>query len=296
MLPTRLDRRLSWPGLREKRGERATVFNADRMSNREVVQLAIRMPKPQYEPRRAAITGDANNSAVDGPVALHLDPITRAACHVWPIDTLGDHPFETGDPKPGLCHLDVGSVRHELEARMTRRKQLLEEESPLLALIPPLLLGTSRVQRVSLVAYALMIVGFIAFESLGSGHSRGYSPTGALISRAVFEDRYTQVELARYFRVQLPPSARNVHSFGTVWDGQIYVRFDLEAVDLPSIMEHFGPGLPKHSWEVDAIGPPVDWWNVDDLQFEQSSTNVLSRFALRRGDGQATVYFVFLQT
>src|SRR6266542_6030908 len=89
------------------------------------------MAKPQHEPRRAEIAGDANDSAVDGPVALDLNPITPATCHVWPINALGDHPFETGHLKPGFCHLDVGSVRHELEARMARQQQSLEHASPL---------------------------------------------------------------------------------------------------------------------------------------------------------------------
>src|SRR5207237_10731178 len=127
VLPARLNRRLRRPSLRKQRGKRATVFNADRMSDREVVQPAISMAKPQHEPRRAEIAGDANDSAVDGPVALDLNPITPATCQVGPIDALGDHSFETGDLEPGLCHLDVRRVRDELEARMTRREQSLEQ-------------------------------------------------------------------------------------------------------------------------------------------------------------------------
>jgi hypothetical protein len=101
------------------------------MSDREVVQQPVGVTKPQHEPRRAEIAGDADNSAVDGPLTLDLDPVTPATCSVGPIDALGDHPFETGNFKPGFSDVDVRRVRHELEARMARHEQSLEHESPL---------------------------------------------------------------------------------------------------------------------------------------------------------------------
>jgi hypothetical protein len=62
-----------------------------------MVQLGVSMAKPEHEPRRSEVAGDADNSAVDGSLTLDLDPITPATCHVGPINALGDHPFETGN-------------------------------------------------------------------------------------------------------------------------------------------------------------------------------------------------------
>ena len=67
-----------------------------------MVQHPVVVTKPQHEPRRAEIAGDADNSAVDSPLTLDLDPVTPATCSVGPIDALGDHPFETGNFKPGF--------------------------------------------------------------------------------------------------------------------------------------------------------------------------------------------------
>ena len=108
------------------------------------------MTKREHEPRRAGIAGDADNSAVDGPMALDLDPVTHATCHVRRIDALGDHPFEPGYLKPGFCHLDVGSVRHELELGEKQRSHsclAFPSGRQALRYLGSLQDGTSRVRR-----------------------------------------------------------------------------------------------------------------------------------------------------
>jgi len=90
------------------------------------MQLPVGMAKPEHQSRRAEIAGDADNSAVDGPLTLDLDPITPATGRVGPIDALGEHTFEPGNLKPGFSDVHVRRVRHELEARMARHEQSLE--------------------------------------------------------------------------------------------------------------------------------------------------------------------------
>ena len=86
------------------------------------MQLPVGMTKPHYEPQRVEIARDADNSAVDGPVALDLDPVTPATCHVGAIDALGDYAFEPGNLKPGFSDINVRCVRHKLETRMARHE------------------------------------------------------------------------------------------------------------------------------------------------------------------------------
>ncbi|HEY1292760.1 MAG TPA: hypothetical protein VGJ60_06665 [Chloroflexota bacterium] len=101
------------------------------MSDSEMVQLPVGVAQPQHEPRCAEIACDADNRAVDGSMAFDLDPVTPTTCHVGPVDALGDHPFEAGYLEPGLSHLDVKSLGHELEARMARCEQSLKQASSL---------------------------------------------------------------------------------------------------------------------------------------------------------------------
>jgi hypothetical protein len=159
------------------------------------------------------------------------------------------------------------------------------------------LLGNPRVLRVSRIACALLVVAFLAFESLGPAHGNGYSATGTLVFRAVAEDRYTPADLAHYFRLQLPPSARQLRSLAALsWngDGQIYFRFDLDPRDVPTVQEQLaGPGAANLHWEVEPIGAPVEWWDIDGLTFQQSTSDQWFQYAIRQRSGQAAVYLVF---
>jgi len=65
------------------------------------------MAKPEHQSRRAEIAGDADNSAVNGPLTLDLNPITPATGDVWAIDALGDHTFEPDNLKPGFSDVHV---------------------------------------------------------------------------------------------------------------------------------------------------------------------------------------------
>ena len=169
--------------------------------------------------------------------------------------------------------------------------------SALLVSIAMHMLGHPRVAQVSRIACAVLVVAFLVFESLGPAHGNGYSPTGTLVFRALAEDRYTPADLARYFHLQLPPSAGRLRSLDTLtWngDGQIYFRFDLQPGDMPSVLDQLtGPGIIDLDWQVEPIGAPVDWWDIEGLTFEQSTSNQWFRYAVREHAGQATVYLVF---
>jgi len=80
---------------------------------------------------RRLVTGDAYDSAFDGSLSLHFDPISLSTRHVRTIEPFGDDTLESCGGQPSFGDLNVGRMRHQLQTRVLAVQQALERSASL---------------------------------------------------------------------------------------------------------------------------------------------------------------------
>ena len=102
----------------EQAAERSELFGPKVATDPEMVDCAVRMAHPEHELWGIEIACNANDDAVGGPIALHLNPVPPSARPVPPIHTLGHDAFDRQQRQPIAREIDVGGLLYQLDAGM----------------------------------------------------------------------------------------------------------------------------------------------------------------------------------
>jgi hypothetical protein len=80
------------------------------------------MSKAEHQLRRVQVTRDADDHAVNSPIALDLDPVSSSTLRIAAVSAFGDDAFDAGQKsEPILGELRVGGLLDQLQAGMPSR-------------------------------------------------------------------------------------------------------------------------------------------------------------------------------
>ena len=110
LLPARRNGTLFRTGALKQAAERSDLFGPKVATDPEVVDCAVRMAQTEHELWRIEIACNANDDAVGGPIALHLNPVPPSARPVPSIHTLGHDAFDRQQRQPIAREIDIGGL------------------------------------------------------------------------------------------------------------------------------------------------------------------------------------------